>query len=301
MARKKNKNKIYIILTCVFLAILIFLSTIFVMDTQSLYNVAELESVPLFTDGVSEWISADYRGWDGERIKIFIGSGGLGSANPVNIVAPKKLQLLYSLKANNVQSGSDCEVKVNTIGTCYDGCVEYDETGKCVYHHSGCSGIPEGLYPYPRDTILTGTLQRIQAEDDFNVRSLTTSGGQQFYGYHEFDCVLDKPYPILIGAEQVEADSFGIRVRMLSDDLDNQFDCYKDDDCTKVEYCKIQADEEGGYCVNKPTCDEGYDLVDGECVKKQDNWLVTTIGVILFLLILMIVFLAKASKKKRRK
>ncbi len=291
----KTKLKIIgVIAIIVVVSVMFTLVSILPSLTQTVFNTAYIGGAPTFTDGVSSELNAEYLMWDGQRVKIFVGRGGIpdGNFDKSQYVAPLRAAFLRALGENQVQDGSKCEVRVASIGL---------KVG------SNYEGLPSDLYPAPKDQWFTGNLEKVKYDN--MIQRITTSGGQPIFGYNDFDCVLTDPYPVIVDEVRV-GDSHNVKVRLHSDM------CWgiQANECMKLGACPISCDSLSGCfvtkeectenlleCVTDEDCADGEVCTDNECQPKTQLWLPITIIIILFILITMFMFIFVSSRKKSRK
>ena len=177
--------------TIIIIAILVFIGGLYYLSGSqlnqlglfSVYGYAYTDSPLVFKNGTAT-IYADYLtpSWDGKSVDIFIGRGGINPTTPDKTVylAPQKQQFWDSIEAAGVGNGSRCSITVSIGVKSGDG-----------YH-----GLLATQYPVLYGTILNGTLQQLGNREDFTYTEILASGNYPVYGYDEFRCWLDQPYPV---------------------------------------------------------------------------------------------------------
>jgi len=194
--------------------------------------------------------TASYKpSWNGGEIGCNIGRGGiptgLSDADYLGYLAGGRAGYEEYLNNNNIiPDVSRCEITVQ-MGTCYDGCLEFDEEGKCVYFQSGCTALPDELYNIPKDEILYGTFKETGNKGTSNYFVQMSSGGKPYYYHKDYKCVLDNIYPTDLGLPTEEM-IYTIKAKILPAPIPGQCDVASD--CSILEQ---PEDINGNWgCVN---------------------------------------------------
>jgi len=201
--RKKDQQKWLALVVLIALAALVANRYMSFMQYLALYNLAYFDNnYVVHNDSTITGFFAEYRpSWDGQRIVLAVGRGGLGgtpSEGIKDILLPLRYKFRSDMADNGIIPGkSKCELKL-TILAC-------DEQGSC-------SGIPTTNYPIDPAVPIYATLEQTSNIDSDEFFMSSTSGGQPYYYYHDYDCVLDTPYPIegVINATQDMMYSFEV-------------------------------------------------------------------------------------------